>query len=486
MRYAVTLFIACLVLSPEARATTPRCLGEFASLASGAPDGVELTASTYQELLDTLGGKLSPETLRKMRNAEDVFAVPEQDGADLGALRKRLGEFRKLLVEKGWMGDVYVNGIRASLDRRIAKIDAAGTQVEAQVNDTWKEFELPYNNGNSQYTVTPDGKGLMVVHMTNGHPADKGWNTSFFRLDGPGEPISQSGGVGYHSDPMFSADGKFLVFALGNYELKKVPFENGTANWEKAETIGTPDGSGWLRMMQPVNAPYFFAGVHGGYVYRFDLNTNERILLELQPHLKIPKHLTNVPHLDVFGQGQEFFATADGKSIFYRIERNYGVFDNRIVKFDILADGNLRPVQEFEAFPNNESTSNSLRVTPEGNVQYVRANKFYEHVGGSVKGTPKFSFTPPPPDPKLGPLENAYYQHRPGHNEISVTYSDKNHTRYVVQLVDKEQGRLLAEFDLPKGTYGFQFSPDGKRMLVSNSKKKKLEVLNPARRAINE
>ncbi len=92
-----------LALFPFAlAAATPKCLLRFASVSDSDPDGAQLTAATYDQLLATLGSQITPDTWRAMAEGKDPFAVPEQGEIDLSALRQRLKQLRQMLKKKGW------------------------------------------------------------------------------------------------------------------------------------------------------------------------------------------------------------------------------------------------------------------------------------------------------------------------------------------------------------------------------------------------
>ncbi len=127
----------CLLLPAGLRADkAAHCLAGFAAVSSDADSAEEIVSHTYGELLEQLGAKLKPETLQTIRKSGEPFTVPDQDGADLQSLQRRMKDFEALVVGKGWKTPEVTTRLLADLDGRLAALGVATERAQTAMDGT--------------------------------------------------------------------------------------------------------------------------------------------------------------------------------------------------------------------------------------------------------------------------------------------------------------------------------------------------------------
>ena len=161
------------------------CLAALALTSpSDGPPPEALIQKIYFELLDTLGARLSVETVKQLAESKTPFTIPEQVGTELAGLQKRMTEFERMLSDHGWKTLPVEHQILAELARRVAAVPAIAQKREAAVVKNGKHhagdldlrhltsaegLTLPSSVGGNLYlSHLTSAKGLTLPHSVGG------------------------------------------------------------------------------------------------------------------------------------------------------------------------------------------------------------------------------------------------------------------------------------------------------------------------------
>ncbi len=447
-------------------AVEPHCLLTFAAISDSDAHGAKLSQVTYEQLRFTLGKQASSQTLRKMADSGDPFTVPEQGGVDLEGWQRPLKEFEKLIEKKGWNTPSLRAQFLADLRQRAAELEGAAEVQTREIEEASPDFGIPHRFLNNGYTVSPDRRYLVISHCPLGNDADKPWTMSVTDLKTK-VTITQPGGVGRHDDPIVSPDGKSLIFALEGDRIRRVPFENGVALWEQADSLGEHTGrqSSLRDNRTSADARYFFGG-DGGQRYRFDLKSGRRV--KLDPASSFPKGSTVVAN-------SEYEVSPDGQLITIDVRMGYGTRPSQLTTFRIGEDGTLTKTHELAPL---DGDPKELHVGDDGRLRYLHGEVLYDVLPGAKQGTKLLDV--PKEIQGRTKLERRGLLYGPYANQVALVYSDRDFRAATMQVWDLQTKRLVTQFAVPGSIV--KFSPDGAQAYAMkhtfNGKANTVEVLN--------
>ncbi len=243
-------------------------------------DPGQLVRDTHRELLDKLGGKLTPETLAKMADGGDPFAVPEQPGIDLSALSSRLKEFEAMVRDKKWDSAELRTHLLADLRERSSAGRRTTEKVQREVGKSWSAYviERPHVN---RFQVSPDGRYL-VTHVSGIGPS----TAHLFDLQEQKEvPAVRTTGPFNMNQAVYTHGGEALIAGGLNGQLFRIP-AGGPLTVAGMTTLGKADGSLGTPHEIAVTSDDRAAYVHLNDtakldpkrgIFRFDLKTGERV-----------------------------------------------------------------------------------------------------------------------------------------------------------------------------------------------------------------
>ncbi len=449
---------------------TPQCLTHFATLAPGDPEAEELVSKTYEELLDQLGVALSPETIAAMRKNEKPFEVPDQNGADLHTLQRRMKEFEELVRKKEWDTPAVRSHLLGALDRRLAALGVASEKQSVAQEATWKDFTIALPRP-TDAIESPDGRYLV---STNCGPGTKGaWTINVYDRKA-GTLTEVPGATGYHSDPFFSVDGSELRFPMEKHVFRIVPFKDGVADWSKARVIGEANGVSWPRDYEHGVTPHrFVAGYHPHQLAVFDTSTNTRTKVKIDEFLETPG--TNLPG----AKNMRSWGVVPGTDDMFLLYSDEATKKAHVVVASLSADGVLKR-KEIRGSWKYKTDKHDGRDPY--HATFTRDGKKILLWGGSsdgsltvldgVNATPRTLFFDEAGE-RNKKLEVQRVEVNPKTGELAVLYKHPwtavRKGGYSVEILDPDTLAKKGAFDLPKNFSQAKFSADGETMLANDS-----------------
>lgn len=296
MKLRLSLLLGALVASYAVQATEADfCAKHLANFAAGPVDAEAegLVTSTYRRLLKELGGShFSPETIAKIIESGDPFLIPDEADGDFFALQKRLKEFHELVRARGWDSPSIHSALLLELGKlRVAQAAATETIQNATTN-SFVDYALGFPDGAST-TTSPDGRWVVGIEgkfslVTDYYVHDR-QSRHTKRVKMPQLPLGP---------PTFSTDGTELLFPNHTAQMNRVPFNVSTGEADFAQRMEIGKALGVFHSLATIfhakTPGQFFAGrridlfdgtnVGDGdpKIQRFDLNTNERITVNLR------------------------------------------------------------------------------------------------------------------------------------------------------------------------------------------------------------
>lgn len=257
------LFLTC---GPPAFSVTPECLVRFATLPE---DGIDysLIDSTYDQLLDKLGARLNETTLGKLADLNtNPLRLPEQDGADLLALKHGLEEFAKLLKTKGWNRPEVLTRLRQRAVARAQRLrETEGTRQRLVERNTF-EFDVPLGKSGNEFVLSPDGKWIVGDDRPRPIVDRDPWNLLVMNTET--DEVKRYPAAGRVRYLVFSPDGARLLFLDFPNKIGVVPFSAGVPDFARTESVKN-DGVG--EVVPTANPNIAYAAGSGQGLNRIDL-----------------------------------------------------------------------------------------------------------------------------------------------------------------------------------------------------------------------
>ncbi len=448
MRTVAAILLFCI----SALATAPNCLVQFAMTSPDDPDGVALSLATYENLFDTLGGQANAETLRKMA-ANNPFEVPDQNGTDLGTIKKHLKEFEALITRRGWNTPGVREKLVASLDSRARNTGQGKQAVDRAGKDLWSDFDVPTEFWIPAHAVSPDGNWLAILDLPEENFSRTG---ALFHLTNlntrqtktysyPAEPAEKMNGR-----IAFTPDGNSVVLFTEDKRARQVPLVDHVPDWTHLKKLND-------YLMLATSPRRMGSSENQSYVYSETNNPIRRT--HLQTHRTERADVTD----EMFESGK-YIARRSGSvgttdSAYVHLENKR--VNAKLVAFDFGPDGkplNPRTLAQW---------SNGLGLEV---VYWNKANEPITQLGMD------FYEWPTPTKPKLlyqpsgngrgpEPLRNYRQFEGDGSGSTIVMMLILGDKRWA-EVFDLEKKRVTASFALPDHTDKIQLTPDGKRLIV--------------------
>ncbi len=269
----------------------PSCLIQFATLEANEAQAPDLVSRTYAELFDKTGGlKLGAETIQRLVNGGDPFAIPEQVGTDTGVLKKRMVDFEAMVKSRGWDSPELRHRLLTEMMARLTLEEQAAVKVETAL----QKSEAPHVVTWPQHGVTvmsPDGKYFLTTSDT---PLHKRFGPVY------GSPVylynletrvkTETGSaIGAFFSGVFSPKGDEVTFGDVGAVIQRVPFKDGVLDWSHARQIGTRDTASSednrvLNLHYSSNPDRVYGGRNGNnqkLLWLFDAKKNQRIKIDV-------------------------------------------------------------------------------------------------------------------------------------------------------------------------------------------------------------
>jgi len=454
MNLWVVLFAAILAVPARAEPTAS-CFSSFANVAP--TDGVprDLIQETYVELMDQLGGALTPETVRRLAESDNPFALPEQPGTDLGTLRRKLADFEAMLASRGWRTEEIVSELRGIAARRAADQGGVRQATEETMTRVWNNRTLSVPDA-TRFLLSPDGQYLLTMQEVSPNAL------AFQVTDLVSGQVSREFSAGAADSVRFSSDGKSLLLNVAR-EYQRIPLEKGTPRFDRTEVVGTSarkgDHLGSAVVVADSAVVYGRSGQRD--IRRFDLNRKKSALLKLNG--------TPIDMSRIFDWGQ-----VDGTNDLY-IHQDDGV-TSTLVRYAFDARGRGKVVGEPWSVPYR--VGSVLQWGREGRYLIRRQQESVSLY--PAPGAPEISLGPFPSSPNsFSPVIKAVLPH-PQRDEIGVLYRQPSKGTTELSWYDVTTGKQLRTGSFPTNDLrGATLSADGERLIVLPLKTNQIQIVNP-------
>ena len=245
-----------------------------------AGDSVELVATTYERLLDEVGGaKLTNSTITAMIDGGDPFKVPRGEH-DLLSLQRRIEQFEKMVNEKHRDTGAVSSRLIQVLQLRLSRKERAREEQDTAVRKTWPDYDIPYRvkfdppfEYHEAIAFSPDNRWVVLPD----HPNDTSLSL-FDTVTRTTRNYARPVHLGRY--PYFLEGQAGLIFPYqGDTGAVQVPFSNGELSFAAAKEL-VPKDTGALGKLFPSSTPNVYFGPLGTLsAVRWDLSTGERGLV---------------------------------------------------------------------------------------------------------------------------------------------------------------------------------------------------------------
>ncbi len=454
MDFGVVLFAAFLAVSVRGEPTA-LCFASFANVAAIDGTPTELIQKTYVDLLDQLGGSLTPETFRRLAESENPFAIPDQPGTDVGTLRRKLADFEGMLESRGWRTAEILSGVREIAARRAEAQGVVRQATEETVTGTWNNRMLSVPD-TSRLLISPDGKHILT--MREATPDEVTIQVTDLLT---GE-VSSEFLVGRVDGIRLSSDGKSLLLNVAR-EYVRIPIENGKLRLDRREVVGTSARKkDFVGAAVTVANPDLVYGRSGQRdIRRFEFNRKKSTLLKLNGQ---PLDMTKI-----YDWGQ-----VNGTNDLYINEDDLKT--STLIRYAFDARGRGKIVGEPWRVP----------YVPGSVLKWGRDGRYLvRHQQGSVlvypsRNAPALTLGPFPTETdSLNPILKAVLPH-PLRDEVGVLYRQPAKGTTELSWFDAATGKRLRSTQFAtNGIRGATLSEDGERLIFLYDKTDQLQVVNP-------
>jgi len=279
--HRLTLLPLLLLNLARANPTPLDCFAPLVFLSPSETPPIELIRNFYLRLFDTLDGhRLGPEALKQVAESDDLFALPDQNGANLDALGRHLKQFEQMMKTCNWLTSEVRQQLREALQSRAKGMQTAVQHQAAAVRKGWlgQRITLP---SAASYLISPDGRWVLTRSR---NLAVLKREPDFHVYDTFTKSVTVQGAVGSPDGAAFAADGSAVLFPENERVIRRVPFEAGRLQWSKAENIGAPWelGGGLTTVTASTDPSRVYAQVGQTYLCAFDLTSKTRTVLTLR------------------------------------------------------------------------------------------------------------------------------------------------------------------------------------------------------------
>ncbi len=446
-------FSFLFLLLSSAASARPTCLATFATLPpfSMPAEGerLELISQTYRDLFDQLGESASAETVEAIVNSAKPFEIPPQHGNDLLSLQRRLKEFEVLIAQKGWNDPDTKIHLLSDLRQRALSLRKARTTRQEAIRKGRLEQEVIRLENASRFTPSPDGQYLLT------QSADT--TQQIYHFDTERTETSESP-PGYDS-PVFTADGKAVLFHHGPGKIAYVPFREGKLDWASKHEIGTS-----LAFLQNLNRVVTSPGDRAYGSIRVQ---NELFLYDLKDKKRVPVLLNGRP----LAAPSTNWTVAPGTSDLTIADLDEAGTGARAIRYRVAADGTATVTEwrTFQRFPVKK-----VQWTAGGYaVGYTKWDRF---LAAALPGKgPAMDLLPKLTDTDTGGTSIIDVQPDPSTGDLLVLAKLAAEQFRVVRFDGKTMNRKSL-FDL-KGEYlSLHVSPDGKRLVFATGENEAKQI----------
>jgi len=437
-----------LAIELTALAAAPNCLVEFANVPE-AETNYEIIESTYRQLIQTLGKKLTEDTLKNMAK-EDPLALPARTEGDHLALERALKTFVEMLKEKGWNTSEVRTRLGATLLKKQTEQEQAETHVKRRLIDTESHHDIALPTEHTQYRISPDERWLVFPEGADRDDPKTPWTLHVIDLLARKRTAYRATEFG--GPVHFSKDGSLLLIPQGNGGLVTVPFTNGQPDFSRRDAWTAPPVKDWLSGLTPSADPnvVFANGKRTLQVIDLARKTITPIVTSAAP--------------------QAEFGVEDGWRVIpgtNRVVIPQRLTDRRDMRQWAVVEYTGNPASPFLDIP---TTRSPVPMTPEPDFPIsFRADGEFDLVGHEGKifrngpnGLVPF-FDPALVLPPTWKVKWHGTGWRPGHpDELVVQMHDPNGNIFRRRVWDTQQNKVLFTFDarFPK------FSSGGKVLAV--------------------
>ncbi len=446
MYYRNLFFLFALLASAPLFSATLDCLVHFASTPQGAIN-FSLIDSTYDQLIDKLGGQLGSGAKAKMK--ADPLKVPTGVEGDFLALERALKNFEEMLRQKGW----NTPEVRARLASRLTRRDTVNAEVIQRVNESLLEtrshLTIPFTTHHGRYTISPDSRWLVYSDVSPQASAMS--RGDLVVLDVKTSELKRYPIRGPYRPAHFSADGKNLLLPLPKAGVAVVPFELGVPQLDRRSEMGAIPVSSPIDTADP-NVLYGEGAL--GTLVRIDLAAKKVIPLDLT------SVIDDGDTIDTDGLRVIPGTSALVLNVLQTPRRTH----SRYIVVDVAADGraSVRKGYEPQVRMNNRDYMTPLTFQTNGEPDlFGRAEKIFRQTG---PGQSSLYLDTAAISPGPGwQVKWEWVMPRPGHpDQLIVGFVDPNHSKFARKVWDAKSGQVLFTYDLNFSS----FSPDGQLLVV--------------------
>ena len=306
------ILLASLVLSSPAFATDPECLVRFAAV--GPESAAEHAENAYGELLETLGKRLTLETLREIA-AGDPFHVPERSDVDLDALRTNLKRLRSMLTANNWNSAELRARLQGVAKDRAERLARANETVVRKIDSSWVDIKLEGNAGPPAFAISPDARFVVLIDVPEASHSNssRGWMQVTDRWTRKSERYRIDLGKKFVGTLAYSPDGKHLIYNGQDYSLLAVPIDaNGVPDVKTVKEFPRSMMSSRILAPRGSENQNFAYGEMTNPIMRYDLITQQLTRVDLEKEQTEnwtydPKAVGNR------GQTQDAYATLENR-----------------------------------------------------------------------------------------------------------------------------------------------------------------------------